>query len=653
MVKYCEACEKEVSGEDINFCPNCGGKLTEKVEIAEEQKEQSVTEKNEVHENLLFEKSKDLGKITYKWISTKVKIDGDDIWIVQEVKKIFRKTRRKENGILASDIKSISMQVKWDFWDTLYGIIFIFLGVLISPWYFIFAVLFLLYGYGKIITLKVTDGSEYVIPVEGETLDSVKLMNYCTEKLGKNANFVYSEEKHKQDGGESKKSKCLIVIISIIGVALIVFVIPFVLGQKEDKKIEQSEKVIKKLQDFTVIKEGDNEYNFEFSDKWRLQYVDGNVSARIKEDQIVSILSNAFEETDLGLKGEFAYDLDKGDLNIFMDAETSEGWVTRICYNLNEEDYTISIVTEEHELSEEFREYLDDCDFDDILKRDVDSFVNTLEENGLTLEDVESLDYSYIGEIVGDESVDNTYEEVEADKEIIENNIDTDVVHDKHSTTEYIDVSEEQLLRNPEQYLEKKIRIYTDYMTVMDENSLWAGNITVIYNEKAVDNNGNIVGNILSGDEGYIEGRFSTYEDSMGEINTCIFADKIILSNEVATTESSSSQQEMSNYEDEANPTIPSANGIYGLYQNENGDQVAIYEYSGVSDYGSTFVAEIDVLSGNAMAEMYYALDISSDTIQMLTYDETVAALITPADDGLYVEWRGNKGTQVWYEKIE
>lgn len=435
MIKYCELCEKEVSGEDINFCPNCGGKLIEKVDNTEKQKEESateksieepsVTEKNEVHENLLFEKSKDLGKISYKWISTKVKIDGDEIWIVQEVKKIFRKARRKENGIAASDIRSVNMQVKWDFWDTLYGIIFALLGIFASPWYFILAVIFLLCGYGKIIKLKVKDGSEYIIPVEGETLDSAKLMNYCTEKLDENASFAYSEEKHKQDMGESKKSKFRIIIVSIIGIALIFFAIPFISGQKEDNKIEKSQEIVKKLQEFTVVRKGDEEYNFEFSDKWRLQYTKGNVSARIKEDQIVPILNGAFEETDLGLKGEFAYDLDKGDLIIFMDADTSEGWVTNVCYNLNEEYYTVTIDGDEYTLTEWFREYLDDSDLEGILKRDVDSFVNTLEENGLTLEDVESLEYFSIDELVSDDLFDNTYEEVEVDKEIVENNIDT------------------------------------------------------------------------------------------------------------------------------------------------------------------------------------------------------------------------------------
>lgn len=199
---YCRHCGKEIE-ENMKFCPYCGrnisndlqkantiadfetsiGKETEdititKPEMMEKRNEESSMVDTESSKILAFQKNKMIGNITYKHTETTVEFKINKIHIHQKIRKFFFLNRQKEEDIPLSSISFASIQTKMDFWDTLYGISFA-IGGFYSPLFFLVATLFLYCGYGKVITLKMSNGSKFQIPLKGNIDDAKKLINYC------------------------------------------------------------------------------------------------------------------------------------------------------------------------------------------------------------------------------------------------------------------------------------------------------------------------------------------------------------------------------------------------------------------------------------------------------------------------------------------
>ena len=170
MSKYCEKCKKEFDNGNARFCPICGNEL---VECSQKEKEEVSVEG--AHKKLTFQKKKMLSYLVYRQTDTEVEIDNQVIHFSQTIKKLFRKPRKTEDNILLSQIQEIGIKTKMDFWDTLYGIIFIVLGFFYPVW-FLVAALFLFCGYGKIIKIKNLDGKEYIIPAEMNSEDVQQLL---------------------------------------------------------------------------------------------------------------------------------------------------------------------------------------------------------------------------------------------------------------------------------------------------------------------------------------------------------------------------------------------------------------------------------------------------------------------------------------------
>ena len=76
-----------------------------------------------------------------------------------------------------SEISEIGIKTKMDFWDTLYGVIFVFLGIFVNPIIFLLAVVCLYCGYGKIIQISTVNGKKYTIPSALKTDDVQKLLD--------------------------------------------------------------------------------------------------------------------------------------------------------------------------------------------------------------------------------------------------------------------------------------------------------------------------------------------------------------------------------------------------------------------------------------------------------------------------------------------
>lgn len=196
---YCRNCGKEVE-DNMKFCPYCGTDrvseqnaenivkpdITIEKEMANVAETGSSVESEETEsvkienypEKLVFQKGKDIGNITYKRTETEVQLQVDRVYIRQKIRKFFIMKRQNECTFLLSNIKSVSIQTKLDFWDTLYGIFFI-IGGFFSPGWFLVAAIFLYCGYGKVITLEMLNGSKFQIPLKGNMEDAEKLIRYC------------------------------------------------------------------------------------------------------------------------------------------------------------------------------------------------------------------------------------------------------------------------------------------------------------------------------------------------------------------------------------------------------------------------------------------------------------------------------------------
>ena len=115
------------------------------------------------YQEFVFTKVKQLGKMTYKRIETNVKVFSDKMSIYQENSRLFKKKQIIEKEILLDAIQKAEINTVWDFWDSIYVIIFIALGF-VSPVVFLLAIVCVFCAYGKEIELTLSDGTVFNIP---------------------------------------------------------------------------------------------------------------------------------------------------------------------------------------------------------------------------------------------------------------------------------------------------------------------------------------------------------------------------------------------------------------------------------------------------------------------------------------------------------
>lgn len=172
MVKYCERCRKEVTREGMRFCPHCGNRLVDRVDMRyEENRSYAKSQVPDVYETLYFSKRKMIGYITYKSTETKIELGNKNVNISQTIGKLFRKKTKINENISIFNIQGITIRTKMDFWDTLYAIIF---GIfsLFNLVFLLFVAVFLVCAYGKVIMIRKIDGSVVEIPMESSSEDS-------------------------------------------------------------------------------------------------------------------------------------------------------------------------------------------------------------------------------------------------------------------------------------------------------------------------------------------------------------------------------------------------------------------------------------------------------------------------------------------------
>ena len=172
MSMFCENCGKEVE-ETWNQCPYCSHPLKDNgnAKVAEQAETVSQT----TADKLVFRKTKMIGMMTYSSVDTKITIEGQSVHFYQTISKILRSIKKVEVSFQLSEISEIGIKTKMDFWDTLYGVIFV--GIFVNPLIFLLAVVCLYCGYGKIIQISTVDGKKYMIPSALKTDDAQKLLD--------------------------------------------------------------------------------------------------------------------------------------------------------------------------------------------------------------------------------------------------------------------------------------------------------------------------------------------------------------------------------------------------------------------------------------------------------------------------------------------
>lgn len=177
------------------------------------------------------------------------------------------------------------------------------------------------------------------------------------------------------------------------------------------------------------------------------------------------------------------------------------------------------------------------------------------------------------------------------------------------------EITGEELARNPEKYIGKNIILEGKFNILANSIVLdWftdSGIIKINYDGKAVDMQGNIVGNVMSGDYGYVAGRYRG-EDEWGK--RYIDAEIIILDN--GTEEGSEPISEVGDGADNIICTgdffTDVANGI--LY----GKDGIIVDVNGnvLSEYADYFITEEGYISNGDWVEEGYTIDDAGKIIQ-------------------------------------
>ena len=152
--KRCVNCGN-VLREESKFCPKCGSSTLEQKEDVSTLKDEEKDKAEQSKGTFYFEKVKMIGRLRYKIIRTEVSNNEERL----EIK--------------LSEIGSMKLKTKMDFWDTLYAALFgvmFLMNITDVAWLLLIAV-FLYTGYGKVLNLKMKNGLNFEIPVNGMTED--------------------------------------------------------------------------------------------------------------------------------------------------------------------------------------------------------------------------------------------------------------------------------------------------------------------------------------------------------------------------------------------------------------------------------------------------------------------------------------------------
>ncbi len=168
---------------------------------------------------------------------------------------------------------------------------------------------------------------------------------------------------------------------------------------------EEEIAVIDKLVQMTEVTEEDGMYTFSYDDEmgttanWKLMYSENNEAVRIENEAVISLISNILGNN-AKYPGEttYAYDFSEGEFRIYVDTQLSDGSnVSIVQYNIENDELSMMIDSESfYTFSDEWDKLIRDSGLIDAMVEDLQLFSVTLEEMGLSFDDVAYLYYDSI-----------------------------------------------------------------------------------------------------------------------------------------------------------------------------------------------------------------------------------------------------------------
>ena len=201
-------------------------------------------------------------------------------------------------------------------------------------------------------------------------------------------------EKENNKSGK-KPNKARNIVLGVVAVC----VIGYILSSCGNGKKLSSEKMevitaLKENTDFSteyIEQWKETFYHFNYNDEWRLQYTKENCSVSINEALVDDCFTGWFGDIETGNDGTFAYIPSENCVRMYFDAETSEGKLTIVMYDINKDEYTVMVDGDKYSVTDEFNSYVKEYGLSRILRADIYDFKNDLSTMGLTIKDLSQI----------------------------------------------------------------------------------------------------------------------------------------------------------------------------------------------------------------------------------------------------------------------
>lgn len=429
---YCSECGKKIDTGNDEICPECRKKL-------EEERKQFI---------LIGERrggNTRLSKIRYE---SQVLICRDQI----EVNTKTDWMEKKEYTFNKEEIADIRGKVKpmWSVGDVIRFLIF---GLLIpvtnlqSIWGIFLSVKLMLCN---CIEISLKDGRKVCIPV----MQYADINPVMQEIGGQQEKIQQFSEKQIPENKWVKRNTISTYILFAVAAIMIVYGIEqvengktFLTSNSNDNSLsKEARKTFDILQKNMGLEKDENEqgdvekYIFPYEGKWSLEYVKEKVFVRFISQDVYDCFAGRFSEDAIKYAGQFAYGFDDTTVNIYTDIDLGEeGNLSIVTYDLQNQSYILMVDGEKCDISDSFRDYLNEYGLPEILQSAIDGFEADMEAMGLTKSALESLSLDGITQLVAENKIDVetvSQEEEKQETEKIQAKKETEVQTETQQITE-------------------------------------------------------------------------------------------------------------------------------------------------------------------------------------------------------------------------
>ena len=231
--------------------------------------------------------------------------------------------------------------------------------------------------------------------VEQKTPDNKETSQSVVEEKKEMNNTLPGQTEKENNKSEKKPNKARNIVLGVIAVCVIGYIFSSC-GNGKKLSSEKMEVItaLKENTDFSteyIEQWKETFYHFNYNDEWRLQYTKENCSVSINEALVDDCFTGWFGDIETGNDGTFAYIPAENCVRMYFDAETSEGKLTIVMYDINKDEYTLRVDGDDYGVSDEFNSYLKQYGLSRILRGDIDDFKRDLSTMDLTIKDLSQI----------------------------------------------------------------------------------------------------------------------------------------------------------------------------------------------------------------------------------------------------------------------